>query len=309
MLDAEDLDQLLDAYANGDASAAMQLAVWSLAGIGVPQDFGKAREYLRRAVEIGHVDAALMETALTANGTGSPKNWRLASDRLHAAAEQDFVAERQAKLLAAMSLDDEGYPITPPRGMLLSHAPRITHFKGFLSRDECAHLATVGGALLEPAMVLDPASGHRIAHPIRICDEAAIGPAREDLVVQAINRRIARASETNTDAGEPLTILRYRPGGQYRPHVDAIAGSDNQRVRTMLLYLNGGFVGGETEFPDVSVTVKPNGGDALLFDNVLADGRPDVRTKHAGLPVANGTKWLATRWIRARPIDPWAVTA
>ena len=53
------------------------------------------------------------------------------------------------------------------------------------------------------------------------------------------------------------------------------------------------------------ITVTPRGGDALLFFNTLADGRADPATRHAGLPVRSGAKWLATRWIRARPLDPW----
>jgi prolyl 4-hydroxylase len=43
----------------------------------------------------------------------------------------------------------------------------------------------------------------------------------------------------------------------------------------------------------------------LMFENVAADGRPDRRSRHAGRPVLSGTKWLATRWIRSAPYDPW----
>ena len=36
--------------------------------------------------------------------------------------------------------------------------------------------------------------------------------------------------------------------------------------------------------------------------NVKPDGSPDADTLHAGMPVGQGRKWLATLWMRARPL-------
>jgi prolyl 4-hydroxylase len=124
-------------------------------------------------------------------------------------------------------------------------------------------------------------------------------------VIRAINRRIAAISETDIDQGEALSVLRYQPAQQFRLHHDAIAGVANQRTKTVLLYLNDGFVGGETYFPATDMKIAPVAGDAIVFTNVDDAGRPDPLATHAGLPVERGVKWLATRWIRARPIDPW----
>ncbi|VXC36028.1 2OG-Fe(II) oxygenase [Sphingomonas sp. 8AM] len=297
---------LADGAAAGDAEAAMLLAVWHLRGTPVPRDLPRARDLLRRAVEIGHVDAALMEVALTANGSGGAPDWPSALTLLRTAARGDAVAAAQLALVAAMAVDAEGRPASAPRGTPLATTPRIVHFPGFLTAAECAHVAGVAGAMLAPAQIIDPATGRLVAHPIRTSDAAAIGPVHEDLVVRAINARIAAASGTAIDQGEALTVLRYRPGQEYRPHLDTIHGAGNQRVATMLVYLNGGFAGGETHFPAPAITVTPRGGDALLFFNTLADGRPDPATRHAGLPVRSGAKWLATRWIRARALDAWA---
>ena len=41
-----------------------------------------------------------------------------------------------------------------------------------------------------------------------------------------INACIAAASGTDKEWGEPLTILRYQPGQQYRPHHDAGKGAE-----------------------------------------------------------------------------------
>jgi prolyl 4-hydroxylase len=125
----------------------------------------------------------------------------------------------------------------------------------------------------------------------------------ESPAVHALNRRLAAASDTRVEQGEPLQVLRYSPGQEYRPHLDAIADVDNQRILTFLVYLNDDYVGGETEFLATGLKVKGAKGDGLLFRNADTAARPDPRAKHAGLPVDSGEKYLASRWIRERPIQ------
>lgn len=151
----------------------------------------------------------------------------------------------------------------------------------------------------------DPRTGRLIDHPIRNSSAAPIGPTRESLPVQAILRRIAAASATHVTQGESLTVLHYAPGQQYREHLDTLPHVANQRTATMIIYLNEGYVGGETRFPELGITIKARTGDALFFRNLTAAGTPDPRCRHAGLPVTAGTKWVATRWIRAAPFDVW----
>jgi len=304
----EGVGLLAQAGDGGDVDALMQLAVWHLVGDPVPRDLPRARALLRRAVEIGHVDAALMEIALVANGSGAAADWPAALSLLHVAAAGDPVAAAQLALVQAMRLDAQGRPADAATPEVVSASPRIVRFPRFLTPAECAHVAGAAAELLVPAQVVDPRTGRWTAHPIRSSDDAAIGPTREDLVVRAINLRVAAASATAVERGEPLTVLRYRPGQQYRPHLDTIQGAANQRSQTMLIYLNEGYGGGETDFPAAGVRVTPRGGDAVLFDTLDANAAPDLRTRHAGLPVQAGVKWLATRWIRAAPVDPWTLS-
>ena len=69
----------------------------------------------------------------------------------------------------------------------------------------------------------------------------------------------------------------------------------------MLVYLNQGFEGGETDFPLLDLKFKGRKGDALMFSNVDASGAPDRRMFHAGLPPTAGEKWLLSQWVRDRP--------
>jgi prolyl 4-hydroxylase len=291
-----------------DVDSLFQLALWYLSGTGVVRDIRKARDILRRAVSIGHVDAALMEIALTANGSGGEIDWPRALALLKTAAEGDAVAAQQLALVGAMALNVEGFPRVLPAGQKLSQSPHIVHFRAFLTPEECAHVAQAAAPLLSPSEIVDPETGALRQHPIRTSDDAVIGPAREDLVIGAINRRIAAVSDSVPAQGEALTILHYAPGQQYRLHHDALPGVVNQRIRTVIVYLNEGFGGGETHFPAGNLNITPKGGDAIMFDNCTADGSIDPLARHAGLPVTTGSKWIATRWIRARPLDLWNLT-
>lgn len=304
---AEAVAALEAAGRRGDGRAWFRVAILRLTGAQVPRDLPAARAALAAARDGGDPDAALMEVALTANGTGAPRDWRGAVALLEAAARADRIAADHLAMLRAMDLDADGLPRRLPELRSLSTAPRIGLAHGFLTPAEGRHIVQAAAELLEPSTVVDPRTGRQVPHPVRTSKSAAIGPTRETLPIQAILRRIALLSGTDVDQGEPLTLLAYAPGEQYRPHHDALPGAANQRIATVLLYLNQGYQGGETRFVKRGLTVAGRGGDALVFGNTLADGRPDPDAEHAGLPVIEGQKLLATRWIRAAPIDPWTM--
>lgn len=296
---------VLRAAAAGDADALFQQATWHLAGTPLTRDLAAARRALRLAAVQGHLEATMMEIALTANGSGGPCDWAAARSSLAHAASFDPAAHRMSTLLNRMRLDDAGAPDSLPVAEPLSSDGLIRRVRGCLSADECVHVGASIADLLRPATVADPRTGRNIPNPIRTSDAAVLPPTREDLVLRAINLRIAAISGTRVDQGEALTVLRYQPGQQFRLHSDALPQTRNQRVRTVLIYLNDGYEGGETTFPDHGLTIAPRTGDAIVFDNTDAQGRPNIAMRHTGEPVRRGVKWLATRWIRARPFDVW----
>ena len=84
------------------------------------------------------------------------------------------------------------------------------------------------------------------------------------------------------------------------------AGEKRQPARfaTLLLYLNEGMEGGETEFPrwvnaktSDGLRVVPQRRKAALFYNQLPDGNMDERSHHAALPIKNGEKFLINLWV------------
>lgn len=292
--------------AGDDADALNLLANWTLAGRLLPRDLVEARRLLRAASEAGSEDASLVEAVLTANGTGAARDWQGALVLLRNAAERfGGPARDDVALLGAMALDANGDPVGLPDPEILGKDYVVRRWRGFLTPGECAHVAMSVSDLLAPSMVADPRTGRLIDHPIRTSSAAVLGPTRETLPLQAILRRLAAATGTAVEQGEPLNVLHYAPGQQYRDHVDTLPHEPNQRIKTALMYLNSGYAGGETHFALSRLSVAGGGGDAVAFDNVLPDGTPDPRSRHAGLPIRQGTKWAATRWIRARPYDVW----
>jgi len=168
--------------------------------------------------------------------------------------------------------------------------------------DECSFLVEAARPVLQPSTVVDPVTGALVANPVRTSDAAAFPFVAENPAIHALNRKLAKASGTQVKNGEPLQVLRYAPGHEYRPHFDAIGATNNQRVLTFLVYLNEGFEGGETQFLSTGLCVKGGVGDGLLFRNADQSGQPDPRSQHAGLQVTKGEKLLASRWIRDRPL-------
>lgn len=294
---------LLDeAAASGDGEALFARGIWRVDGRLLARDLGAAREDFRQAVEAGSRDAARVHAGFLATGIGGSRDW--AGARAALVASDDALMARQAHLIAAMALDEMGNPAPVPAGELLSETPSITLFRKFFCAEECAFLVELAEARLRPALIFHEGQGRFVADPLRDSDAAGFPLVLEWPFVHALNRRIAAASGTDVAQGEPLQVLRYAPGQQYRPHLDAVPGMANQRILTALVWLNADYEGGETLFLERGLPVKGGQGDLMVFANALPDGRPDPATRHAGAPVTSGVKLLASRWIRARPAGP-----
>lgn len=288
----------------GDANCWLELAAWYLSGQIVPRDLAKSRDCFRLAAEAGHAQARDIYIAFLANGTGGSVDWGTAIALLSKAAESNPNAARELEVIGTMALGDAGEPIGPFPSEQLSTYPNVRLFPGLFSIEECDFLIDRAAPALQPSLVVDPRTGQHVPNPVRTSDAVAFPLAGETPAIHALCRRLAEASETHVKQGEPLQVLRYRPGQEYRPHFDAIGSADNQRVLTFLVYLNDDYEGGETEFIATGLKVRGQKGDGLLFRNADLSGAPDPNSQHAGLPVTAGEKYLASRWIRERRFTP-----
>lgn len=92
---------------------------------------------------------------------------------------------------------------------------------------------------------------------------------------------------------ENYNVLRYRSGQEYKPHSDGSTGSG--RAVSAICYLNNDYSGGEVEFPNFGVKIKPEPGMLLLFPS-------NYPYKHIAHPVVDGTKYAIVTWIHDRPL-------
>jgi prolyl 4-hydroxylase len=191
--------------------------------------------------------------------------------------------------------------------------PRLLLQRGFATAEECAHLmALVSADLADPSRY---ARGHAYADAGLFDGEGVpLTPTNADPVVRAIERRAAAAMQRPATHCEPFSVIRYLPGQQYKPHVDYFSAEQlalnrerfgdfaGQRLATFLIYLRAPERGGGTRFLDAGLTVTGATGTAILHWNCLPDGTPDLRTRHAGLPIEAGEKWLARKALRERAV-------
>ena len=134
----------------------------------------------------------------------------------------------------------------------------------------------------------------------------------DDFWLRVLQRRLAALTGMPLAHAEPLAVLRYAKGEEYRAHrdylrdpVELAPDAPGQRVRTVFCYLSDVGAGGATDFPLLGVRIEPRRGRVVMFDNVDAAGAPDPDTLHAGMPVIRGRKWLATLWMRERAVRAW----
>jgi len=226
---------------------------------------------------------------------------------------------------------DLGSPRSTPSGPgwieTLSWEPRAFVYHNFLSAAECDHLISLARPFLERSGVVDSDTGKIITSGERTSSGVFLD-REQDEVVAEIERRLADFSKLPLQNGEPLHILRYQDGEEYRPHFDYFfdevhVKNGGQRVATVLMYLTDVEEGGETVFPDsvnkppeeikhkystcaqAGVAVKAKRGDALLFFSLTPAGEKDALSLHAGCPVTKGVKFSATKWIRVDEHSVW----
>jgi hypothetical protein len=200
--------------------------------------------------------------------------------------------------------------LAQPKPHVLRESPRFTTYEAFLTPAVCAYLIGRAVPKLTPAQVNDARGGGLKRDPMRTNTTAVFSLAEGDFLLQLVRARIAAVAGVGFDALEPAEILHYSVGETYKPHVDFFHASlpnfaeemrqKGQRIKTCLVYLNDDFAGGETEFPRIGVKFRGRVGEALVFENVHANGVGDMNTVHTGLPPTQGEKWLLSQWMRSK---------
>ncbi|MFT5444326.1 MAG: prolyl 4-hydroxylase [Myxococcota bacterium] len=176
----------------------------------------------------------------------------------------------------------------------------------FLSAEECDLIIQLSKPLLKTATI-QTSSGVR-EHSGRKAKVAFVEQTR-DKRIRKIRRRIAELAELPDENHSPLQAIRYQVGDHYVAHVDYVAGTveklgpEGDRLRSVLIYLNDDFDGGQTLFSKIGLAVQPERGKAIVFDSLDSDGRPKPLSRHAGLAVLKGEKWVVNVLFHERALS------
>ncbi|HVF34024.1 MAG TPA: 2OG-Fe(II) oxygenase [Candidatus Saccharimonadia bacterium] len=223
-----------------------------------------------------------------------------------AAAVDAAVAEAPRPKLAPIELAPRLLG-TPQRH---SDEPLVETIDEVYAAEECEYMIALGEPYLLRSMTIHDERAELVASEVRRSSDHSFYTFQEDFALCWLQERMLAHLGLPLVQAEPLVLLRYLPSEEYKPHRDYLPPSapgntrrpedPGQRVHTVFSYLADVEDGGETEFPLLGVRVAPKRGRVVHFINLLANGEPDARTLHAGLPVRAGTKWLATLWTRER---------
>jgi prolyl 4-hydroxylase len=185
----------------------------------------------------------------------------------------------------------------------------------FLAADECAGIVSLILAQLRPSTIsAPPGSGYDNAfRTSRTCDLSDTVPA-----VAQLDAKICSALGFDKSLSEPTQGQHYEVGQVFKTHTDFFKpyelerfymGNLGQRTWTFMIYLNDVERGGETEFPDIGLKVKPKRGRAVVWNNLLRAGEGNAATRHQSLPVEAGTKTIITKWFRMMRQKPPAFSS
>jgi prolyl 4-hydroxylase len=173
--------------------------------------------------------------------------------------------------------------------------PLILILDNVLSYTECDALIDLANNRMQRAKI----GKSRVVSNIRTSSNMFFEESENELI-QKIETRVSELMNIPISHAEPLQILHYKAGEQYHPHFDYFTSGNvvNNRISTLVMYLNDVEKGGETYFPSLRFAVTPKKGSAVYFEYFYNDNRLNELTLHAGNPVEVGEKWVATQWMR-----------
>ena len=174
----------------------------------------------------------------------------------------------------------------------------------FMTPDECARMIELIDAVARPSELFDD------VHVEEYRTSWSGDVDSTDSFVRMIERRLSDLLGLDLAWSEAVQGQRYEPGQEYREHCDWFdteavywkteVKRGGQRSWTAMVYLNQVEAGGATEFRNLGISIDPQPGVLLLWNNTTPEGAVNPDMLHAALPVERGIKYVITKWFRTR---------
>lgn len=191
----------------------------------------------------------------------------------------------------------------------LSDKLNIFKIKNALTEDQCVRMIQVIRNRCQKSSVIDYDNGGSKISDFRTSSTAHLF-RKSDPVIDEIEDEILKIINIPEKYGEQIQGQYYKVGEQFKPHFDSFFPLTEQQRRelelygnrtwTAMIYLNDTPKGGHTKFTEIDLETKPETGTMILWQNTK-DGSNIPESKHWGMPVEEGEKFILTKWFREKP--------
>lgn len=184
----------------------------------------------------------------------------------------------------------------------------MNEIKDFLSKEDCLEVMKMIDANHQPSSVVE--GGYDVSTISKSRTSSTCNLNHDNPLVQRIHDKISNFLGIDISKGEHLQGQLYEEGQYFKPHQDFFSGpaydkhclASGNRTHTLMIYLNDDFEGGGTDFPNLGITVQPEQGKAVAWQN-MSDGECLNDAMHEGMPILKGKKYIITSWWRENVWD------
>lgn len=187
---------------------------------------------------------------------------------------------------------------------LLPYYPEPVVYANYISDEEIEYLKEFFEKNNNGQSVIQQDGGPATDNLVRVSETAWLDTVG-DKVARSLADRCLKLIDRPIQNCEALQIVKYKRGGFFKVHQDAITVPyvENQRMYTFMFCLNDDFKGGQTTFPVLNKTYKLKKGDMLFFNCLDNYGMLTEKSLHGGLTVRSNEKWIANLWVRTYPFE------
>ena len=188
-----------------------------------------------------------------------------------------------------------------------NNEPLVVTYDNILNESECKHFIEISKNNFQKAQV-------------SFCNKGGYSSARTcyntwishnyDSITKSVGDRISKIVGIPLENAEKFQIIHYNVNQEYKRHYDSWIHDNSEktlrcmkyggaRLVTALCYLNDVEEGGETKMTKLDITINPDKGKLLIFNNTEKD--TNIRhnlSEHAALPVIKGEKYAFNLWFR-----------
>ena len=192
--------------------------------------------------------------------------------------------------------------------LLYNSTPTIVVQDSVLADDLCQYIITFAeDAVPKPNLIAS--NGKDVRDEMRTSKGIGMDFG-ENGAIDDIYKSMSEMCHLPISHAEPMSIQRYKPGEEYKPHWDAFVHNEDlpksirleecgNRAVTIIGCLNDSDAA--TVFPHLGLGIQSMKGRVIMFGNLDEDKEPHPLSMHMGTTPREGEKWIFTLWFREKP--------